>query len=240
MFKTCKVHNRKYDYICPECVQFFLKNTNFSNLEEIRKYQKENANKIKVIDTPITFNLIGVIKTNIVGEFDYSSLIIYNTKKNQFDFEIFKRFKPLFTEYFPSILFLTHTEIYLDLIKDLELSPDCYIVNSAGQAHPYLYGAACDFGLKIDVPVIGFTKTLLFGNVKSVKNAEIRGIYHSDRLIGYAIPKANSKKYVYISVGNNISLDNALKVFTSIDYSVFSVLNAKLSDYIKKENKYNK
>jgi len=146
----------------------------------------------------------------------------------------FKCLKPKFTEYFPSILFLNQTDIYLDLIRDLDIPLDCYVTNSSGQIHPYLYGCACDFGLKIKTPVIGYTKKLLFGELRENKqNPNIPGVYSQDSLIGYAIPKPNSKNYLYISVGNNISLQSALKLLLKIDLMILRKLDIDLNSYIQ-------
>jgi len=117
----------------------------------------------------------------------------------------------------------------------LKLIPDCYIINSSGQIHPFFYGGACDFGLKLktNTPVIGYTKQLLFGALKKISgNSEIYGVYNENLLIGYAIPKPNSKKYNYISVGNNISLETAKKVFLSIDLNLMSILKQRLNSFI--------
>jgi len=122
----------------------------------------------------------------------------------------------------------------LDLIKDLDIPLDCYVTNSSGQIHPYLYGCACDFGLKIKTPVIGYTKKLLFGELRENKqNPNIPGVYSQDSLIGYAIPKPNSKNYLYISVGNNISLQSALKLLLKIDLMILRKLDIDLNSYIQ-------
>ena len=122
----------------------------------------------------------------------------------------------------------------MDLIKDLDLPLDCYVTNSSGQIHPYLYGCACDFGLKIKTPVIGYTKKLLFGELRENKqNPNIPGVYSQDSLIGYAIPKPNSKNYLYISVGNNISLQSALKLLLKIDLMILRKLDIDLNSYIQ-------
>ncbi len=122
----------------------------------------------------------------------------------------------------------------MDLIKDLHIPLDCYVINSSGQIHPYLYGCACDFGLKINTPVIGYTKKLLFGELRENKqNPNIPGVYSQDSLIGYAIPKPNSKKYLYISVGNNISLQSALELLLKIDLMILSKLNIDLNSFIQ-------
>jgi len=122
----------------------------------------------------------------------------------------------------------------LDLIKDLDIPLDCYVTNSSGQIHPYLYGCACDFGLKTKTPVIGYTKKLLFGELRENKqNPNIPGVYSQDSLIGYAIPKPNSKNYLYISVGNNISLQSALKLLLKIDLMILRKLDIDLNSYIQ-------
>ena len=161
----------------------------------------------------------------------YSGLLIYDINNKKIINTIFKSFKPLFTEYFSSILFLNQTDIYLNLVKDLKIVPDCYIVNSSGQIHPFFYGGACDFGLKINIPVIGYTKKLLFGEKDRDELQNISRIYYQDRLLGYAIPKPGSQKFLYISVGNNISLKTAKEVFLKVNLKMISILKQKLNSF---------
>jgi len=234
MVRICKVHNIEYDYVCKECVQPFLINTKFKDLKEIREYQKQNAKKIEILDKKADFELIGIIKTKIVKEFAYSGIAFYNLQKRIIHSISFKSFRPKFTEYFPSILFLNQTEVYLDFINDLELLPECFIINSSGQIHPYLYGLACDLGLKIAIPVIGYTKKLLFGEIKEIdSSSDILGVFNNKSLIGYAIPKPNSKKYLYISVGNNITLKTALNVFINTEIALFNKISTELNEYVQ-------
>ena len=131
------------------------------NLDEIRQYQKENALIVNTDDILDEISTLGFMKIRIVKDKAYSGLMMYDFKKKIKNNFFFNSQKPKFSEYFPSILFLTQTDIYLDLVENLKEKPDCYIVNSSGQVHPFLYGAACDLGLKISTPVIGYTKKLL-------------------------------------------------------------------------------
>ncbi len=212
----------------------YLNSTQFSDLKDIRKYQKENAENISLIDKITNFNIIGIINTRLIEDLSYSGLIIYNINDKEIVKIFFKTFKPIFTEYFSSILYLNQTEIYLDLIKNIDIIPDCYIINASGQIHPYFYGAACDFGLQIETPVIGYTKKLLFGELRINKEkSNISQVYSEENLIGYAIPKLNTKKFYYISVGNNISLQSALTIFTQLDLGLFSSLRNDLNNYIQ-------
>ena len=234
MVKICKIHGKEYDYTCPGCVKPFLILTKFSSLEEVRKYQEKNALKVKLIDKKTDYNLIGIIKIRFSNDMAYLGVLFYNLKEKKIIDMKFKSIKPIFSEYFSSILFLNQTDLYLNLIRDIEIIPDCYILNSSGQIHPYYYGTACDFGLNIDVPVIGYTKKLLFGEIKTNStNPRIKRIYHGTCLIGFAIPRPNSKKFLYISVGNNISLQSATKIFLNINLNLFNTLSVKLNVFIK-------
>ncbi|TFG29228.1 MAG: hypothetical protein EU532_03510 [Promethearchaeota archaeon] len=233
--KICPQHHIEYDYVCPECVKPFLKDTKFNNLQEIRDYQKNNSKRIKLVDLKSEYNIIGIIKTKVWKENAYSGLKIYDLRKNKEIDTTFRSYKPIFPNYFPSILFLNHTEIYMDLIKNIDISVDCCIINTSGQIHPYLYGSACDLGLKIKIPVIGYTKNLLFGELGEIKESpNILGVFFQKSLIGYAVSKPNSKKFFYLSVGNNISLQSALRVFLKIDYNLFSTLNNELNNFFRK------
>jgi len=235
MKKICETHLLKFEYVCPKCLKPFLKHTNFSSLDEIREYQRINAKKVNLSDKIEQFKIAGIIKTKFIENIVYSILLFYDINKERILNIRFKSYNSPYMKYFPSVLFLNHTDIYLNLIKDLPNYPDFYIVNSSGQIHPFFYGAACDFGLKTEIPVIGFTKNLLFGKIKDNEIEQgVKTIYHRSKLLGYAISKPYSKKFLYISVGNNISLLTALKIFLKIDFKIFSSLSIELNNYITK------
>ncbi len=208
------------------------------NLNEIREYQKVNALKVNTNDILDEVCILGFIKIRNIKDKAYSGLILYDCREKMIIKSYFKTYKPKISEYLPSILFLTQTDIFLDLVENIKEKPDCYIINSSGQVHPFLYGAACDFGLKISTPVIGYTKKLLFGVLKAhEETSNFLGIYSNDQIIGYAIPKPNSQKLLYISIGNNISLPTALKIFLELDLGLINKLNTKLSNYILNKTK---
>ena len=183
---------------------------------------------------PRKIDTIGLVKIKFSKDIAYSGFLLYDSVNQKIKDFYFHSFKPIFTEYLPSALFLNQTEIYLNLINNLVTTPDCYILNSSGQIHPYLYGTACDVGLQLKVPVIGYTKSLLFGQLDENSNEiEFPGIYTRNRLIGYAIPKLRTKKYYYVSVGNNTSLKMALKVFLKLEANIISRLHVELNNFIQ-------
>lgn len=232
MNQFCKKHAVYYYYICPECVKPFLGKTHFSSLEEVRKYQLRNAKRVNTKDINDRIRLIGIIKLRILNEIAFVGILIYDIDNHIIIDSLYKTFEPRFSQYFPSILFLNQTEIYLSIIKAVKTSPHCYLINVSGQIHPYLFGTACDVGIQTKIPVIGYTKKLLFGRIDTYENKySFSGVYHNNTLIGYAIPRENSTKSLYISVGNNISLQRALDVFLKIDFKILSKLSIDLNNF---------
>ena len=216
----------------------YLNNTKFSALKDVRTYQKRNAEKVLLIDKRTDFNIIGIINTKLIEDLAYSGLLTYSINDKEVVNIFFQTFKPIFTEYFSSILFLNQTDIYLDLVKNIEIIPDCYLINASGQIHPYFYGVACDFGLRIETPVIGYTKKLLFGDLrKNKEKLDTPQVCYEENLIGYAIPKPNAKKFYYISVGNNISLQSVRNIFRKLDLGLFSRLRNDLNNYIQNKKR---
>lgn len=193
---------------------------------------------MSIFDGIEDLNIIGITKVKIINDLAYSGILVYNLKEKKITNIHFNSTKPIFTKYFSSVLFLNYTDIYLNLLNELEVKPDCYIVNSSGQIHPFYYGAACDLGLKIKSPVIGYTEKLLFGELRKAQNeVNYFEVLFGDRLLGYAIPRLKSKKFYYISVGNNISLNTAKKTFLKMDLTLLNYIKAKLNEFIRLNNK---
>ena len=233
MVKICKIHGFEYKYVCSECLKPFLSETQFSSLDEVRNYQIDYARRVKFEDKGNDIECIVIIKLKVLKEIACIGAYFYDLSKQKLKNSLFKVYKTRFSEYFPSVLFLNQSEIYLKFINGFDEPPDCYILNSSGQIHPYLFGTACDVGLHLDLPVIGYTKKLLYGQIQSNnKKGDIHGVYTNDLLIGYVVPKLTSSKYLYVSVGNNITLQNALNTFLKIDFQIFNRLSIEVNNFI--------
>ena len=243
----CKKHNLSYKYVCPECFQPYLKETAFSSLEEIREYQSLSSKRIKTTNPKSKINLIACLKIKYYNNVAYAGTIFYdikNQKAKNFEIRKYKQTIP----YFPTLLFLRDLEIYLNLAEQIKFNPDCYLLNASGQLHPFLFGVACDFGLKLkeDIPVIGVTKKNLYKsgqliNLKELNEFKIVGdIVFKNHLVGKYLSIKNLEKGIYISVGNNISLNLAIKIISNLlKYRIpepIRLLNIELNKTIKNEN----
>jgi len=111
--------------------------------------------------------------------------------------------------YIPGLFMLKESKPILHTLKKLEKNFDILLVDGNGQLHPRRCGLACYIGLKLDKPVIGVAKSLLCGKIRSDSKVE-----YKDKVLGCEI-KQNKKK-LYVSVGNKISLNTAVKIIKEL------------------------
>ncbi|MHA1412246.1 MAG: endonuclease V [Promethearchaeota archaeon] len=107
----------------------------------------------------------------------------------------------------------------------LSKRPDLIICDGHGKAHPRGFGEATHLGLALNIPSIGVAKNFFWGysNWKNMErkkgnkvpiyaNEPFSGIKNDSMIIGYAICLNHRMKPVFLSVGYNFSLDDALNV----------------------------
>lgn len=94
----------------------------------------------------------------------------------------------------------------LEAFSLLKNKPDLLIVEGNGILHPRKFGLACYVGLGADVPTIGIAKSLLAGEVKEGK------VVMDDEVIGKEFLSKKGAKPLYISIGNKITLGEAVKI----------------------------
>jgi len=124
-------------------------------------------------------------------------------------FSIFKVNVP----YIPGFLAFRELPVMFKALKALSLNPDVIIVNGHGLAHPRKFGLACHLGFILNKPTIGVAKNRLYG-------IEKENFLINSELIGYVL-RFNEKKKVYVSIGNKISLEDAVKIVKHCSFKGF-------------------
>ncbi|TLX93678.1 MAG: endonuclease V [Thaumarchaeota archaeon] len=113
------------------------------------------------------------------------------------------------TPYIPGFLMLRESKPILSVMKSLKNNFDLLIVDGNGQLHPRKCGMASYLGIILNKPTIGVAKSLLCGNIKN-NSIELNG-----KILGKVIENKKGKK-IYVSVGNKISLRNAVEIIKSL------------------------
>jgi len=113
--------------------------------------------------------------------------------------------------YIPTYLSYREYPVIEKLIKKLEIKPTLTLIDGNGMLHPNLCGLASYTGVKLNIPTIGIAKKLLTGNIEN------NYVKIKDKKTGYAY-KANKKvkNPIYISPGNQISLDSSIKIVKNL------------------------
>jgi len=115
--------------------------------------------------------------------------------------------------YVPTLLSFREIQPTVLSIKKLRLQPDIFLVDAHGFAHPYRCGFASHLGLVIGKPTIGVAKSRLFGKVEVTRGKRDAALLkHNNEVIGAVVTTKHGCKPVYVSVGNMVSLETAVKI----------------------------
>lgn len=114
--------------------------------------------------------------------------------------------------YIPGLLSFREMPLLLAACERLTLTPDLFIADAQGIAHPRRLGLASHLGLLLDVPAIGCAKSILCGSHGSL--GEEPGSYASlldnGEVIGAALRTKRGVKPVYVSIGHKVDLEAAI------------------------------
>ncbi|MFW6641677.1 endonuclease V [Nocardiopsis algeriensis] len=117
----------------------------------------------------------------------------------------------------------------LEALGQLTTTPDVYLCDGFGLAHPRRFGVACHLGVLLDLPVVGSAKSVLYG--KHAVPGEERGSWtpmvagisevvpdsaalaeQGKEVIGRSLRTRTGVKPVYVSVGHRVDLEGAAEL----------------------------
>ncbi len=120
--------------------------------------------------------------------------------------------------YIPTLLSFREIPPSIACLRRLTLHPDIFLADGHGIAHPYECGFASHLGLILGKPTIGVAKSRLFGKPKKVKSELL--LVHQNRVIGAVVKTGDDAKPIYVSIGNKISLETAVKLVKNCCHNV--------------------
>lgn len=113
--------------------------------------------------------------------------------------------------YVPTLLSFREIPPALLAMKKLATTPDVFMVDGQGTAHPYRLGFATHLGLVADTQTIGVAKSLLCGKVQPFQGEKRwTPIIDKGEVIGAAVITNPGRKPVYVSIGHRVSLERAI------------------------------
>ena len=114
--------------------------------------------------------------------------------------------------YIPGLLSFREAPLTLAACQELSITPDLFLIDGQGIAHPRRIGLASHLGLFLNTPTIGCAKSLLCGHheIPGADPGSYAKIIDKGEIIGAAVRTKLRVKPIYISTGHNIDLPAAI------------------------------
>jgi deoxyribonuclease V len=126
--------------------------------------------------------------------------------------------EPLRFPYVPGLLSFREVPVLVAALRKLKRLPDLLFCDGQGYAHPRRFGLACHVGVLTDLPAIGCAKSILIGSHGPLneKAGSWSALKDGEETIGAAVRTRESVKPVYVSQGNRVSLETAIRLTLAV------------------------
>ncbi|NPA58470.1 MAG: endonuclease V [Aquificae bacterium] len=126
--------------------------------------------------------------------------------------------------YVPTFLAYRELPVIMEAYEKLKVKPDAFIVDGMGILHPRKMGIASHFGVLTDTVCVGCGKSKLVGDYQMPENEKFAHspVFVDGEKRGYVVRTRRNANPVFISPGNNISVDGSLELLkkTTTDYKL--------------------
>jgi len=116
--------------------------------------------------------------------------------------------------YIPGLLSFREAPVCLEAVERLRRQPDLFMIDGQGVAHPRRFGLAAHLGLLLDRPTIGCAKSRLIGTYEELgpDKGAYSLLYDGSEVIGAVVRTRSWVKPVFVSVGNQCTLEDAIRI----------------------------
>ncbi len=120
---------------------------------------------------------------------------------------------PLTFPYVPGLLSFREAPVCLKAAAKLKTTPDLWLIDGQGIAHPRRLGLASHLGLWLNTPTIGCAKSRLIGtyNEPEIEKGNFAWLYEKDETIAAVVRTRSNVKPLFISPGHLCDFDNAIE-----------------------------
>jgi len=195
--KTRKLH--EWDLSCKEAIE--IQHRLASQVRFIAMKKKPKI--IAGLDCAFSKDGKRIFASAVVIDLSDFSVIETTTATRKVDFP-----------YIPGFLSFREAPACIDAIEKLKTTPDVFIVDGQGFAHPRRFGIACHIGVLVDKPTVGCAKSRLIGTFD--EPGRLKGNYSQlldeKEPIGAVLRTRTDVKPVYVSVGHRCMLEDAISI----------------------------
>jgi deoxyribonuclease V len=191
---------------------------NFSQAIEL---QKELSKKVVLKDKLKNVRKIAGVDVKFIKELNklICAVLIFTYPSLEIIEEKYWEAEPHFP-YIPGLLSFREGPVVEKCFEKIENIPDLVFFDGHGYSHPRRAGLASHMGIILDLPSVGCAKKKLCGNYNESSLQKEKGnfchITDNNEVIGAAVRTKHGIKPIFISVGNEISLESAIKYTLSV------------------------
>ena len=119
--------------------------------------------------------------------------------------------------YIPGLLSFREAPVCIAAAEKLRNRPDIFMIDGQGIAHPRRLGLAAHLGLFFDAPTIGCAKSRLTGTFEEppLQKGTYTPLKDGDDVIGAVVRTRSNVKPVFVSIGNQCLLKEAIELVLS-------------------------
>ena len=190
------------------------------DLEKLKKEQTELSKKLRLIDK------IKIEDIKLIAGIDVTYTDIWKNPTTGIacivvlDFQTLNVVETIFAErtvdfpYIPTFLSYRELDPILKAYDKLTSHPDLFILDGMGIIHPRKIGIASHFGVVTNEISIGCAKSKLIGDFHQPENKRFsyEPLFVDNELRGYVLRSKKNTNPIFISPGNNISIESSLKI----------------------------
>ena len=120
---------------------------------------------------------------------------------------------PLTFPYVPGLLSFREAPVCLKAAAKLTTTPDLWLIDGQGVAHPRRLGLASHLGLFLNTPTVGCAKSRLIGSYEKPESekGKYSWLYDKDEKIGAVVRTRTNVKPLFISPGHLCNFIDAIK-----------------------------
>jgi len=184
-------------------------------LKRLRRLQEEFSADLSLEPSSEEMKTVGGVDVSY-GERAVAAYVLFNLEERRLvDSETVAQ--EITFPYIPTYLAFRELPILQELLRKIceeGRLADVVMVDGNGILHPRHAGIASHLGVLLDTPTIGITKSLLCGEVdlKDMEVGEVRYIPLRGERVGAAVKTSPRARPIYVSPGNKIDLDTAIRV----------------------------
>jgi len=182
-----------------------------SEFHTLRQIQTNIAKQVVLEGPANEVASIGAVAQSFQDDLVFSSAVVVDTLMNVI--EESASITTTAMPYVPGFLFFREGPAVIATMERLHRRPDVLIVHGCGINHPRFAGLASHVGVILNTTTVGVSKNALCGEyVEPVQAGRSTALTFNGKQCGFVLKTVAGTKPIFISPGNRISLQGALRI----------------------------